>query len=204
MNIATFAALIPCLVTLFGIKNPSRIPEHRLLTILVWGGAGIGLLAYYMAAFLESPNLFLLHIYTIFNFVMMTLIFRSIIPRKIMYILLFAYCGFASINSIWFEHLQTLNVLSRSISAFIIMFYPLVFFLKTLKEMKARHLELLPLFWISIGALFYNAGSFFIFLFSKDISPHEELWITYFGIHAVFTIFLYIFFAIALWVRPKT
>jgi len=70
--------------------------------------------------------------------------------------------------------------------------------------MKVQHLEASPLFWISIGTLFYNAGSFFIFLFSKDIVPFEELWQTYFGIHAIFTILLYIFYSIALWVKQKT
>ena len=200
MDIATFTGLIPCVVALFRIK--SHIPEHRLLATLVWGGTGIGLLAYFMA-FLNLSNLFLLHIYTIFNFIMLTLIFRSIIHQKIIYLLLFVFCVFASVNSIWIEHLQTLNVLSRSVSAFIIMFYPLFFFIKTLQDMKVQRLEVLPLFWISIGTLFYNAGSFFIFLFSKDIAPHEELWHTYFGIHAVFTILLYTFYTIALWVRPK-
>ena len=200
-NIGSYVGLIPCILALFRIK--SSIPEHRLLAILVWGGTGIGFLGYLMAVF-NLPNLFLLHLYTVFNFIMMTLIFRSVIPRKITYLLLFAYGTFASYNSIWVEQLQTFNVLNRSISAFIIMFYPLLFFVKTMQELKVQRLEVLPLFWLSIGALFYNAASFFIFLFSRDIALFEELWHTYFGIHAIFTILLYIFYTIALWVRPKT
>lgn len=198
--VATFSGIVPSIVALFRIKNSTF--EHRLLAILVLGGTGIGLLAYLLSA-LGIHNLFLLHFYTIFNFILTSLIFRSVIPQKVVCFLLFSYCIFALVNSVWIEQLQTLNVLNRSLSAFVIMFYPLVFFLKTLQDMNVERLEKSSLFWISIGTLFYNAGSFFIFLFSKDLEPFEALWFTYFGIHAIFTVSLYIFFTIALWVQPK-
>lgn len=199
-NMATYSGLIPCLVAIFRIKSP--VAEHRLLALLVWIGTGIGFMAFFMAN-MGLPNLYLLHFYTIINFILTTFLFRSIFPRKLMYTLLIAYVFFAVYHSVGVEQLQTMNVLNRSISAFIIMFYPLAFFVKTLQEMKIKRLEVLPLFWISVGTLFYNAGSFFIFLFSKDLEPFEGLWFSYFGLHAVFTIILYTFFTIALWVRPK-
>jgi hypothetical protein len=200
-DISTYIGLIPAFVALFRIK--SRVYEHRPLSILVWGGVLVAIAAYVVTKALKLPNIFLLHIYTIFNFILTTLVFRSVISKKIAYILIFTYTVFASVNSIYIEKLITFNVLNRSISAFIIMFFALSFFVKTLKEMKILRLETIPLFWISVGALFYNAGSFFIFLFSKDISPFEELWLTYFGIHSILTIILYLFYTIALWVQPK-
>ncbi len=199
--IATYIGVIPSLLAMFRVKGP--IPEHRLLSVLVWGGTGIGIIASILATF-QMTNLYLLHLYTIFNFVMISILFRPFVDRKIFLPLSIGFCVFALIYSIWVEQLQTMNVLNRSISAFIIMFYTLSFFLKTLRDLKVQRLELMPLFWVSIGALFYNAGSFFIFLFSKDISPFEELWHTYFGIHSAFTILLYTFYTVALWVRPKT
>ncbi len=201
-NIATYAGLLPGIIALIRLKKLTR--SQRFLAILVWGGTVIGLLAYLQTKLEIYNNLYLLHIYTVFNFVLMGFVFRSVIPRKIFYPLLIGYSAFASIYSIWIEKLQTMNVLNRSISAFLIMFFALNFFLKTLKEMKVQRLERMPMFWISIGALFYNAGSFFIFLFSKDITPVEELWHTYYGIHSTFTILLYTFYATALWIQPKT
>ncbi len=200
-DISSYAGIVPSLIALLRFKHLTLVQRH--LAILVWGGTGVAGLAYLFSLF-NWNNLSLLHIYTIFNFIMMSIVFRTVIPRKLFYPLLVAFCAFALFNSIWVDQLQTLNVVNRSVSAFIIMFYALTFFLKTLKDMQVQRLELMPLFWISIGALFYNAGSFFIFLFSKDITPFEELWLTYFGIHSAFTVLLYIFYTIALWVRPKT
>ena len=149
------------------------------------------------------PNLFLLHIYTIFDFILLTLIFKDVLPQIVFKVLIFTFPLFAAVNSIFLEKLMTENVLNRSISAFLLMFYALCFFTKTLGEMKIIHLERQPMFWISVGVLFYNAGSFFIFLFSRVLTPIPELWYTYFGIHAIFTIILYCFYTIALWVQPK-
>lgn len=199
-DIATYIGLIPSFFAFYRIKSP--IYTHRLLAILVLGDTSISLFAYFITVQLKWPNLFLLHFYTVFNFFVTTLIFKSELNKKASIILLTLFTSFATINSIFVERLQTFNVLSRSISAFIIMVYVLRFFTKTLREMKIQELEKVPLFWISVGALFYNAGSFFIFLFSKDISPFEELWLTYFGVHSILTIILYCFYTIALWVRP--
>lgn len=199
-KIATYSVIIPGLLALYRIKSP--VYTHRILSVLVLGSAFISLFAHFVIAYFKWPNLFLLHFYTIFNFIITTLIFKSDLNKKASIILITLFTSFAAINSIFIERLQTFNVLSRSISAFIIMVYVLRFFTKTLREMKIQELEKVPLFWISVGALFYNAGSFFIFLFSKDISPFEELWLTYFGVHSILTIILYCFYTIALWVRP--
>ena len=136
---ATYIGIIPSIIALFRIKGAS--PEHRLLALLVWGGTGIALLSALLIEF-GIHNLFLLHIYTLFNFVMMSIIFRPFIHPKLFYPLVILFCAFALYRSVGVEQLETMNVLNRSISAFIIMFYTLSFFLKTLKEMKIQRLEL--------------------------------------------------------------
>mgnify|MGYP001802098417 CR=1 FL=1 len=93
-----------------------------------------------------------------------------------------------------------MNILNRSISSLLIMFFALNFFLFQLRTMKIVRMEKEPLFWISIGVLFYNAASFFIFLFCKDLETFDELWYTYFGIHSIFSILSYTIYTIALWV----
>jgi len=200
-NISSFWGLIPSVIALVMWKK--GVPEQRLLSILVWGGTLISLAAFFMGEVLSVPNLFLLHIYTIFEFILLTLIFRSVLHPLFAKIVLIAFPLFAAVNSIFFEQLSTMNVLNRTISALLIMFFALSFFLVNLRAMKIVRLEKEPLFWISIGALFYNAASFFIFIFSKDLEPFQDLWFTYFGIHSLFTILLYTFYSIALWVQPK-
>lgn len=200
-NISIYIGLIPSAIAFFRIKSPILV--HRQLAILVWGITTIGILADIISFVFFWPNLFLLHIYTIFEFILLTLIFKPVLKPLIFKSLLILFPLFAAINSIFFERLNSTNVLNRSIGAFILMFYALSFFTKTLKEMKIIRLEQEPLFWISIGVLFYNAGSFFIFIFSSDLTPQKELFFTYFGIHAILAILMYIFYTIALWVQPK-
>lgn len=201
-NISNYIGLIPSIFAFFRIKSPYK--THRQLALLVWVGFAIAMLAQVVPYLFGITNLWLLHIYTIVDFILLTFIYSSTIGPFTTRILIIVFPLFAAINSIFFEHLITLNVLNRSLSAFILMFYALSFFAKTLREMKIFNLERSPLFWISIGVLFYNAGSFFIFLFSQNISATSKLWATYFGIHSIFTILLYIFYTIALWVQPKT
>jgi hypothetical protein len=73
-----------------------------------------------------------------------------------------AFPVLAAWNSVFIEKLDGFNVINRSTAAFIIICYTLSFLTKNLREMKIQRLEVVPLFWISIGALFYYAASFFI------------------------------------------
>lgn len=200
-KISTFWGIIPSILAIFVWKR--KASKNKLLPILVWGGTAISLTAYIVGYLLKTPNLFLLHIYTIFEFILLLFIFKSVLNQGFRKILLFAFPLFAATNSIFFEQLSTMNILNRSISALFIMFFALSFFLVSLRRMEIEKIEREPLFWVSIGVLFYNAASFFIFLFSKNLEPHEELWFTYFGIHAFFTILLYTFYSIALWTQLK-
>lgn len=198
---ATYIGLVPSFLAFVKLKRVAN--EYRLLAYLVWWGTLIGLLALFIGAHLHQPNLYLLHLYTIVDFILLSLIFKPVLPQFLSKVLLFGFTLFATISSVFFEHLKTENVLNRSLSALILMFYALSFFTKTLREMKILNLRTEPLFWISVGVLFYNAASFFIFLFSHYLTPIHDLWYTYFGIHAIFTILLYLFYTIALWVQPK-
>lgn len=201
VELSTFWGLIPSVIAILVWKK--GILEHQLLLILIWGSTFISLLAFLLGVELGLSNLFLLHIYTIFEFILYAFIFRSVLNPVFFKFILFTFPLFAAINSIFFEQLNTMNVLNRSINALLIMFFVLSFFLVNLKEMKILRMEREPLFWVSIGALFYNAASFFIFIFSRDLELYNDLYFTYFGIHSLFTILLYTFYTIALWVQLK-
>lgn len=200
-SFSTYIGLVPSFLAIAKLKEATY--EYRLLAYLVWWGTTIGLLALFIGAYLHHPNLFLLHIYTIFDFFLLSLIFKPVLPSSLSRVITIGFPLFAIINSIFFEHFKTENIMNRTLSSLILMFYALSFFTKTLREMKILNLEKEPLFWISVGVLFYNAGSFFIFLFNHYLTANRDLWFTYFGIHAIFTIILYIFYTIALWVHPK-
>jgi len=200
-QIATFISILPSLIALWRLN--SSINVHKQLRILVWGATMVGITAHILGREFGINNLFLLHIYTIFDFIMMTLIFQAYLPRWFVKWAIICFAVAALLNSILIERLSTFNVLARSIEAFIIMCYVMRYFWLTLKSMSIKRLEKQPIFWISCGALLYYAAGFFIFIFSADMLPYDDLWFTYWGIHAIFTILLYLFYSIALWIQPE-
>lgn len=200
-HIATFMIVLPSLLALLRLSSELRI--HRLLIFLVGGAALVSILAYVLGSVFAINNLFLLHFYTVFDFIMMTLIFRDYLARAYVEWSIIIFTVAALSNSILIEQLSTFNILARSVEAFVIICYVMRYFWLTLQEMKIQRLEKQPVFWVSCGALLYYAAGFFIFLFSHDLLPFDELWFTYWGIHAIFTILLYLFYSIALWVQPE-
>ena len=200
-TISTLFGILPSLIAFLKIKSADEI--QRLLRILVWGATLCGLSAMGLAKLLHINNLFILHFYTIFDLVMLTLIFRNYIGRNLSRGIIILFVTLAATNSIFVAKFNSFNVLARSIEAFIIICYALTFFTLTLKRMDIVKLNRSPMFWISCGALLYYAASFFIFIFSQDIQPMLDIWYIYWGIHAIFTIVLYIFYSIALWVQPE-
>lgn len=199
--VATFIGLLPSVVAFIRWSGPAR--EQRYLRVLVWTGTAVGIAAHIMGRVFGTSNLFLLHFYTIFDFTMITLIFQPFLSNRFSKWAIGIFAMLALINSVFIEQLNTFNVVARSIAAFVIMCYVLRYFWVTLQEMNVRYLERQPIFWISCGAILYYAAGFFIFIFSNDLLPHDDLWWTYWGVHAIFTIILYSFYSIALWVRPK-
>lgn len=198
---SSLMVLLPGLVALFRLSSTLRI--HRLLTIYIAGAALISISGYILGSVFSINNLFLLHFYIIFDFIILTLIYRDYLPRTYVRWSIVLFTVLALANSIFIEKLSTFNVLARSVEAFIIIGYVMRYFWLTLKEMKVDQLEKEPIFWVSCGALLYYAAGFFIFIFSQNILPFKELWFTYWGIHAIFTILLYLFYSIALWVQPE-
>lgn len=200
MDVVSFIGLIPTLIAILTFQRHNR--TQRRLAWLVWGSTVISLTAFVLAAVFHRPNLFLLHILTIFELIFLTLIYQDYLPRKMDRIIIVVFSLGALFNSIVVEQFASMNVPARSMEALIIIVYALLFFSTTLRQMEIKHLERIPLFWISSGGLIYYSGSFLIFLFSVNIRDFGELWFGYWGLHALFNILLNLIYAVALWVKP--
>jgi hypothetical protein len=200
INFASYFTLLPCLIAIFRLRSPLRV--QRLLSILVIISTLISISAHIIGVVFHRENLFLLHLLTIAEFVLLVLIYRNMLGRRFAYLLIGLFSVPAAVNSLFFERLDTFNVAARSTEAFILILLALAYFAHLLRAPKLQWLDQNPMIWINFGVLIYYSVGFFIFLFSKDLVPLTDLWFTYFGIHAIFTIFLYIFYTIALWMKP--
>ncbi|MFK8105333.1 MAG: hypothetical protein AB8G15_22665 [Saprospiraceae bacterium] len=200
---SVFLALLPALVALLNWKNLNH--AQRLLSNLVFVAVLTELFAYLLAR-MEVNNLFISHIFTIVEYLLLSLIYRkalsSVIPTKVFNLTMLLFLLYATFNGIWVESLTKFNGLSRAVSSLIILFYALAYFYKLLKEVKIKRLETEALFWLSVGLLLYFSANFFIFIFSNYIQPSVKLSFTFWGIHAILNITRYIFYTIALWIKP--
>lgn len=201
-KIGTYIGLLPILVGIWHRKHGNGTQKSLFLLVVL--ATSIGISANLVSKYFNIPNLFLLHFLTVIEFGLLTWIFRDYLPKGWAKWLIITFTVVALGNSIFLEKLVTFNIYARSVEAFAVMVFALLYFARTLREMKVKRLEQEPMFWISCGTLIYYAASFFIFLFLMDILPYGDLWFTYYGIHAIFVIILYLFYTIALWVRPKS
>ena len=205
---ATYSALLPVAFATFNFKSPDR--SKRLLSWLVVFSAIIGISAHIMGYHFGKPNLWLLHVLTIIEFILVSLIYRPYLNSQLADVLLVAFPILAGINSLYiFVSLdidRSFNVYARSIESFCFMVYSVIFFAQVLKEMKIKNLERHPVFWISCGIILFYATNFFIFIFSGDLfrTVNIPTWYQFWKLHAIFVIVLNVFYTIALWiVNPK-
>lgn len=158
-------------------------------------------------AHLFGNNLILLHGFTLVQFVLLIFIFekglKPLLPQLFFRGLILFFLIFTLTDLLFLNGLQQFNSFSRPLASFIIIFFALSFFYKTLTELKIKHLEQSPLFWISIGCLLYFSGSLFIFIFTNYVRNSNEVLLTLWGIHALFNILLNSSYTIALWVKPR-
>jgi hypothetical protein len=202
MNYASYSVILPLFVVFLRVRS-DQTKEQQLLSILVLTSALIELSAYLLGTHFGIPNLFLLHLLTISELVLLTLIYGTVLGRRSQWAILLLAGIPMLINSIFVEQLQGFNVINRSGQALLMITFAILFFAQTLRNMKIKRLEKSPLFWISCGVLIYYAASLFIFIFSKDLVPFKALWFVYWGVHAIFSIILNLFYTLALWINPQ-
>ena len=204
-EISASIGILPILIGLFRRKQANA--AQRTLLLLVLFAFATEIVALAIAGLFKANNLFLSHFFPLIEFFFLSKIYQKeledILPANFFTSLLIVFTSGALINSFFFESLLQFNNKSRAISSLLIIFFTLAYFYKTLKEVKIKKLESEPLFWLSIGLLIYFSASFFIFIFSNYLQPSVKLSYTFWGIHALLNISLYLFYAIALWIKPQ-
>lgn len=155
----------------------------------------------------NGNNLPLLHVFTVLEFGLIVSMFKrslNVYLSKIgIYLLIGLFTIFSLLNSVFYESIFTFNAFARAVEALIIILLSLLYFYSTLRNMTEKDLVSSPMFWISSGVLLYFSASLFIFIYSNILFGETKNSFTIWGLHAIMSIILYIFYTIALWVKPK-
>lgn len=146
------------------------------------------------------------HIFTILECTMLIYIFalaiKPFFSNTFFSLLWFFFFLFALADLLWLSSIEQFNSYSTVLESLVVIFLAVSFFYKTLSELKVKHLGREPVIWLSIGVLLYFSSSLFIFLFTNYIDASNTTLFIIWGIHAIFSILLNVFYTIALWIRP--
>lgn len=204
MQVSAYTAAIPFVA---GLLRWSKLRlEQRYIMYLVLFSITVELLALLLGRYLHLPNLYLLHVFTIGQFVLLWLVFRlrlaPPLSQRHMYIILGLFLLAALASAFWLDGLLQFNAHARSISAVLVVLMCLIYYYQRLTKLDLENLETDPLFWIATGSLVYFSGSLVMFIVSNYVAADQGMSLTMWAVHAILNTFNYLFLTIALWVRP--
>jgi hypothetical protein len=157
---------------------------------------------------MKIPNLYILHIYTLAEYLILLryyfLLLKGFIPAYVFYFLAIAFPLFAITDSLVIETLHSFNTYSRSVEALVFIFLSVSWFVKAVSDTENNETNKQPLNYIAGGLLIYFAGSIILFSFLDMINEFVfRFMMNVWSIHTFLLVILYILITIGLWKHSK-
>jgi len=178
--------LAPLIVGLRGFRSFDQAAKTLVWYLII--SAFTTIIAVYLA-YNHINNMPVFHIFTILEFMILTLFYRHLaanrLAKQVLTFFICAFLVFGIINAIYIQPINTYNSLPRSIESLLLITFSLTSFYTSLGENNTTLKRTKDLLWINIGIICYFSGALFLFIFSeyiaKDPSTYRIGWI----IHAV-------------------
>ncbi len=200
-RLVDFSLILLAINVLLGFKIKKLRPELKWFEIYLIFGFIVQVWMRYLAAS-GTNNLFLTHTYTAGEFILLSLFFREIFSKDILfnrYFIPFIFLIIAAIigNILLFEPLTIFSGNSKTLTQVIIITYTIVWFFRRLNhEIKEDYLLLNR---INAAMLVYYAGSLLIFMSMRYFDETMNISTIYL---LMFNVLLYIVFLfLVLWAR---
>lgn len=201
ISLATFFIAFPVVVALIRYRHLDT--TMKVMAFYVFLGGLIQVSSSYLNG-LGHNNLWLLHLYTPLEFACIVwfygMVLRGFIKKTVFVWLGVGFAALSALNSAFLQDPKMFNTYARSFEGLLVIVLCLAWCYKTLTEMKIRHLQQDPVFWVNTGFLLYFSGNVLLFAVSNyivDINRALNLYIWAF--HAIFSILVYFFISIGLW-----
>lgn len=206
-DIALFAVIIPLTIGLTVFRK--KPPYIRWLVVHLIFATIIQLTAYWLWKNGKN-NLFLLHIYTVEELIMLSifysLLLNKLLQKHVFIAVALVFVVLAVLNALYLQPLKTHNTYMRSLESLIIIIWAVVYFYRRLGE----DIDKLPvnqsgLLAINSGFLIYFTTSLLLFSLSNLVdSQSKQIRVSLWAIHALVSIIMYLLIAIGLWKHRKT
>lgn len=204
-RLAVACLLISCIFFLIKYKNfPVSI---KVLGIFLFINLIIEIGANWLSH-QQKSNIFLLHIYTVFEFLTWSFFYRILFKHKKWIATFFPWFmiagGLAIIaNSIFLEPLTGFNSNAKTFVQIVLISSAIYYFFDTFGKLDFTKSNPFALALINFAVLFYYSGSLFIFMFSRLLADHDVLdsrQYLFWAINAVLNLIFQILILISLWV----
>ena len=189
--------LVPLFIAFYRydyLQPPGKI---ILLYLLLEGVTNI--IGRYLAV-RKMSNLYVLHVNTCIEFLLICLFFREVFntarAKKWLLILALVYIVAAVVNSIFLQHISRYNSYALSVSALVVISLCLYYFKVTLFGDTIVNWRTEPVFWFTAGFMIYFSSSLFLFILSNFTFHMSQplTWILW-NIHATMVLIMYLLFA---------
>jgi hypothetical protein len=173
------------------------------------GLAALGEAVSYITSYLNVPNLYILHLYTILEFNIIALFyfafFGTFYPRPLVPGIMVGFTVLAILNSLFLQPLNGYNTYARGLEGLLVIALAVLCFYKMLTELTEKRIDRHPVFWINTGFLLYFAGSLFFLILSNALlsNSNRTLILTVFGLHALLMVLMHLLISVGLWFSPR-
>lgn len=152
-------------------------------------------------------NMFLYHIFTFCEGILLTLYFRTFFQQKwirnMLLIILTLFSILVLLNIWLWEPLDDYPSIPRMVECILMMVLSIIFFMNVFQQSTVTNLIEYPHFWLVSGLLLYFAGTFFMNLVGQTVLDKKKLGFDVYDIHSFLNIFLNIIYTIVLWMSSK-
>jgi len=183
------------------LPTPAKLMVWLSLIIFVSGAWSAYLWAH------SQNNLFIGHIYTVVQFIIIVRIYQLTYQYKYntrwLSWLMVGFALLAVLNALFLEPLSLHNTLARAVSGGILVFLSLVFFFQTMAQPKTYRAERLPMFWFSSGVFLYFFCTLLILATPNILLQFRSLSIPLWIVHNIFLWLFFVLITIAVWISAK-
>lgn len=197
---SSYVIILPLLAGILSFKKNTAANRILVFHIMV---SAVFTVVYAILWHRKQNNLPLLHMYTVIEFIFLSVYYALVFPWKqvktAMIVLVFLFTGFAVCNTCYLQGIYEFNSYARALEAFILLVYGGLGFYFLLNRPQQESLYRSSFFWINIGYFLYFAASLFLFLVTGYMVLGASIALYAWAIHALVMLFMYILVSIGLW-----
>lgn len=202
--IIPFTCLVPAIV---GIRHYASLTKDlKIITLYVLVCFLTEIPTNYLRMH-NMNNLFLLHLFTIIEFLLMAWLYSfhilRVINKKVILAITVTFIVFAVLNTLFFQSLSTFNSYARCIEILLIIFFALAYVYELIVRNEQKLLKALPMYWINTAVLIYFTAGFFLYLVSNNILLPTYINKSIWFVHGLLLCGFYFAIAKAIWIQAK-